>query len=124
MSMLRTITMAAVLTVALPASAAPLRFTLDVSPTKGTLGDSYEAVVQIEVAGLSAPERYSAPDFGEFQVVDSRINQGTSSVVNPAHGQSIRTTIVRRYSLKPRQAGRLSYKELDDDLGFGVRKAG
>jgi hypothetical protein len=93
-----------------PASAQPLRFTLDVSPTAGSLTDSYEAVVQIELAGLAGPDRYVPPDFGDFQVLDSKVTQGTSSVVDPRRGQAIRTTIVRRYSLRPRTTGRLRIK--------------
>lgn len=92
---------------ATPAAAQPLRFSLDVSPTAGTLADAYEAIVQIEVAGLSGPDHYTPPDFGDFQVLESKVSQGTASVVDPVRGQSIRTTIVRRYGLRPREPGRL-----------------
>lgn len=92
---------------AAPAAAQPLHFTLDVSPENGGLDDTYIATVQIEVGGVSGPERYWHPDFGDFEVGPTQTKQGTSTVLDPVQGQQIRTSILRRYELKPTRAGRL-----------------
>ncbi len=89
------------------AAAKPLRFTLEVSPMTGGPDDVYTATVQIEIGGVSGPDRYWHPDFGDFEVVGTQVKQGTSSVIDPAHGQQIRTVIIRRYELKPKRNGRL-----------------
>jgi hypothetical protein len=93
---------------AAPAAAGgkPLRFTLEVSPMAGGPDDPYTASVQIEVAGVTGPDRYWHPDFGDFEVVGTQVKQGTSSVIDPK-GQQIRTVIIRRYDLKPRRNGRI-----------------
>jgi len=90
-----------------PAAAKPIRFTLEVSPTAGGVTDTFVATVQLEVSGVSGPERYWHPDFGDFEVVGTQVKQGTSSVIDPARGQQIRTVILRRYELRPRRSGRL-----------------
>jgi hypothetical protein len=89
------------------AAARPLRFTLEVSPMTGGPDDVYTATVQIEIGGVSGPDRYWHPDFGDFEVVGTQVKQGTSSVIDPAHGQQIRTVIIRRYELKAKRNGRL-----------------
>jgi hypothetical protein len=88
--------------------AQPAKFTLEISPTEGTVDDTYVATVQIEIKGVSGPERYSHPELPEFEVVDSRANQTTSMLFDPQRGQELRTIEVKRYVLKPKLAGRLS----------------
>lgn len=102
---------------AAPAAAKPLRFSLEVSPMAGGPDDTYTATVQIEVSGVSGPDRYWHPDFGDFEVVGTQVKQGTSSVIDPAHGQQIRTVIIRRYELKPRRNGRLRIKAAKLKIG-------
>jgi len=92
---------------AAPARAQPIRFTLEVSPETGGIDDTYYATVQIEVSGVSGPERYWHPDFGDFEVGPTQTKQGTSTVLDPQHGQQIRTSILRRYELKPSRGGRI-----------------
>ena len=92
---------------AAPAAAQPLRFTLEVSPETGGLDDAYTATVQIEIEGVAGPERYWHPDFGDFEVTANQVKQGTSTVIDPARGQQIRTTIIHRYDLKPSRGGRI-----------------
>jgi BatD DUF11 like domain len=92
---------------AAPAAAQPLRFSLDVSPEAGGIDDVYTATVQIEIAGVAGPERYWHPDFGDFEVESSSVNQGTSTVLDPTTGQQIRTVVLRRYELRPRRGGRV-----------------
>ena len=89
------------------AASKPLRFTLEVSPMAGGPDDVYTATVQIEISGVTGPDRYWHPDFGDFEVAGTQVKQGTSSVIDPAHGQQIRTVIIRRYELKPKRNGRL-----------------
>jgi hypothetical protein len=105
----RTMALAALVLAAIsaPAAAQPLRFTLDVSPETGGLDDTYTATVQIEVNGVAGPERYWNPDFGDFDVGATTVKQGTSTVLDPQHGQQIRTMILRRYELKPNRGGRI-----------------
>jgi hypothetical protein len=92
---------------AAPAAAQPIRFSLEVSPEAGGLDDVYTATVQIEVAGVAGPERYWHPDFGDFDVGQTQIKQGTSTVLDPTRGQEIRTVILRRYDLRPTRGGRI-----------------
>jgi len=93
--------------IAAPAAAQPLRFTLDVSPEAGGIDDTYTATVQIEVNGVAGPDRYWHPDFGDFEVEATQTKQGTSTVLDPARGQQIRTLIIRRYELRPTRGGRI-----------------
>ena len=107
---MRTTLLAIAITVAAPAATAaaqPIRFSLEVSPEVGGLDDTYIATVQIEVSGVAGPERYWHPDFGDFEVGETQNKQGTSTMLDPALGQQIRTTILRRYELRPRRGGRL-----------------
>jgi len=84
----------------------PARFTLEVSPSEGSLDDTFVATVHIEVMGVAGPERYSHPKFPGFKVVDTRLSTTTSMVFDPARGQELRTIEVRRYFLQPREVGR------------------
>ena len=81
----RTFGLAALLVVATASAAAakPLRFTLEVTPSAGGVDDPFIATVQIETSGVSGPERYWHPDFGDFEVTGSQVKQGTSSVIDP-----------------------------------------
>jgi hypothetical protein len=99
------------------AVAKPLRFTLEVSPTEGGVTDTYVATVQLELSGVSGPERYWHPDFDDFEVVGTQVKQGTSSVIDPVSGQEIRTLIVRRYNLKAKRSGRIRIKPAKVRLG-------
>jgi hypothetical protein len=99
------------------AAAKPLRFTLEVSPMAGGPDDVYTATVQIEIGGVTGPDRYWHPDFGDFEVVGSQVKQGTSSVIDPARGQQIRTVIIRRYELKPKRNGRLRVRAAKLKIG-------
>jgi hypothetical protein len=92
---------------AAPAAAQPLRFTLEVTPQTGGIDDTYSATVHIEMSGVAGPDRYWHPDFGDFEVESTQTKQGTSTVLDPSHGQQIRTVILRRYELKPGRGGRL-----------------
>ena len=92
------------------ADAKPLRFTLEVTPSAGGVDDTFVATVQIETSGVSGPERYWHPDFGDFEVTGTQVKQGTSSVIDPVKGQEIRTVIVRRYELRATRSGRLRIK--------------
>jgi BatD DUF11 like domain len=93
--------------IAAPAAAQPLRFTLDVSPEAGGIDDSYTATVHIEMSGVSGPDRYWHPDFGDFEVESNQVKQSTATVLDPTRGQQIRTVIVRRYELRPGRGGRI-----------------
>lgn len=95
----------------------PLRFSLEVSPMAGGPDDVYTATVQVEIAGVTGPDRYWHPDFGDFEVVGTQVKQGTSSVIDPAHGQQIRTVIIRRYELKARRNGRIRIKAAKLKMG-------
>jgi hypothetical protein len=99
------------------AGAKPLRFTLEVSPTAGGVSDTFIATVQIEMAGVSGPDRYWHPDFGDFEVAGTQVKQGTSSVIDPARGQQVRTVVLRRYELRPKRSGRLRIKPAKIRLG-------
>jgi hypothetical protein len=93
--------------IAAPAAAQPLRFSLDVSPEAGGIDDTYTATVHIEMSGVTGPDRYWHPDFGDFEVENNQVQQGTSTVLDPTRGQQIRTAIVRRYQLRPTRGGRI-----------------
>lgn len=99
------------------AASKPLRFTLEVSPMAGGPDDVYTATVQIEINGVTGPDRYWHPDFGDFEVTGTQVKQGTSSVIDPAHGQQIRTVIIRRYELKPKRNGRLRIRPAKLKIG-------
>ena len=90
------------------AGARPVKFTLSVSPNEGTQTDTYVATVHIEVAGITGVDRYWDPVTPEFTVVNSQIQQQTTSMMfDPVLGQQLKTTEIRRYYLEPKRAGRL-----------------
>jgi BatD DUF11 like domain len=111
--------LAIALLVAAPAAAdaQPLRFTLEVSPQAGGIDDVFTATVHIEVNGVTGPERYWHPDFGDFEVETTQTKQGTSTVLDPARGQQIRTVILRRYELRPGRGGRVRIRPARMRLG-------
>lgn len=82
-------------------------FKISVSPKEASLGDTVTVTVEIELPGLSGPDRYWHPDTSHFKVVDSQIKRGTQSSLDPALGQQLRTVEVYRYVLKPMTTGRL-----------------
>jgi hypothetical protein len=108
---------AVVASLAQTALAKPMRFTLEVSPMAGGPDDLFTATVQIEVNGVTGPDRYWHPDFGDFEVTGTQVKQGTSSVIDPARGQQIRTVIIRRYELTPKRNGRLRIKPAKVKIG-------
>lgn len=91
--------------------AQPVEFTLKVTPTSGTIHEEYVATVQIVTRGVSGPERFWPPDFGDFTVVDQRTSQSTQWMYDPVRGQEIRSSETRRYVLRPRRAGKLRIGE-------------
>lgn len=90
------------------ALAQPIEFTLKVTPSTGTMNDEYVATVQMIIRGVDGPDRFWAPDFGEFTVIDQRTSQSTQWSYDPVRGQEIRDNEVRRFVLKPRRAGKLT----------------
>jgi hypothetical protein len=94
---------------AAPALAAkPVELTLKVSPTSGALDEDYVATLQIVIRGVSGPERETPPDFADFTVVSQTGLQTPQWVNKPDGTQEIRITILHRYRLRPRRAGRLT----------------
>jgi hypothetical protein len=89
------------------ALAAPDIFTLEVSPSVGGESDTYVAKVNIEVSGISGPERYSHPEFDDFTILDTQIQQTTSMQIDPTAGRTLKTIEVRTYFLQPNKTGRL-----------------
>jgi hypothetical protein len=69
------------------------------------------------VPGVAGTERYWHPDFGVFEVGATQIKQGTSTMLDPVRGQQIRTTILRRYELRPTRGGRLRIRPAKIRLG-------
>lgn len=90
-----------------PAIAAPDVFTLEVSPSVGGESDTYVAKVNIEVSGISGPERYWHPELDDFTILDTQIQQTTSMQIDPTTGRSLKTIEVRTYFLQPKRTGRL-----------------
>ncbi len=82
-------------------------FKVSVSPKEGVLGDTFTLLVEIELPGLSGPDRYWPPDTSQFHLVDSQVKRGTQSSAHPTKGQELRTTEVYRYVLTPTRTGRL-----------------
>src|SRR5262245_59430194 len=72
---------------AAPGTATPIDFSLKVTPTAGSMNDEFVATVQISIRGVSGPERFWAPDFGDFTVIDQRTQQSTQWFYDPVHGQ-------------------------------------
>jgi hypothetical protein len=98
---------AALLCVAREGRAAPVEFSLKVSPASGTLNDQFLATVQITVAGVNGPDRFWPPDFGEFTILDQRTQQSTQWSYDPVRGQEISNVETRRFLVKPSRAGKL-----------------
>ena len=89
------------------ADAAPDVFTLEVSPSVGGESDTYVAKVNIEVSGISGPERYWHPELDDFTILDTQIQQTTSMQIDPTVGRTLKTIEVRTYFLQPNKTGRL-----------------
>jgi hypothetical protein len=89
------------------AAAQPVQLSLTVSPSAGTLSDEYVATVVIQVRGINGVERFWAPDFGDFQVTDSRTKRSTQWTYDPSHGQQVLNEEVRKFALRPKRAGKL-----------------
>ena len=96
-----------------PARAAtpPVEFTLQVTPSTGTIDDEFIATVQIAIKGVNGAERFWEPDWGDFTVTDKREQQSTQWSYDPQAGQEIRSVEVRRFLLKARRAGKLRIGE-------------
>jgi hypothetical protein len=82
-------------------------FKISVSPKEVSLGERVTATVELEVPGLTGPDRYWHPDTSQFKLVDSQIKKGTQSSLDPNLGQQLRTVEVYRYVLEPQTTGRL-----------------
>lgn len=87
------------------AAAQPVKFTLEVSPRRASMADTFFATVIVETSGVSGPERYWAPRFPGFNVIDRRNEQGSSMRVDPKAGRSLVTQDIRRYQLKAKRPG-------------------
>jgi hypothetical protein len=100
--------LAVLLGLAAAAAAEPARFELDVSPREGTVDDTFVATVHLEVMGVAGAERFNAPDFPGFTLLDTKLSTTTSMLFDPSRGQELRTIEVRRYFLQPKSVGRYS----------------
>jgi hypothetical protein len=81
---------------------------MDVSPTAGAMTDTYVITIQLDIAGVSGPERFFEPSFEHFEIVDRHVQPPTTSMsFDPRRGQEIRTHQTRRYVLRPTRPGRL-----------------
>jgi hypothetical protein len=88
---------------------AQTKFTMDVSPRVGALEDRFTVTVQIEMPGVSGPDRYWHPTFRHFTVVDSTEPlKNTYSVSDPKAGRRLTTSVIRTYVLQPTRAGTLA----------------
>lgn len=92
-------------------AAPPVEFTLQVTPSTGTIDDEFIATVQIAIKGVNGAERFWEPDWGDFSVTDKREQQSTQWSYDPQAGQEIRSVEVRRFLLKARRAGKLRIGE-------------
>jgi hypothetical protein len=88
--------------------ASPQKFELTVSPGRGTVDDTFFATVTVAVAGVGGPNRYWAPGFKGFIVVDKKVDRSSATQVDPKLGRVLVTTDVHRYVLKPKYAGNFS----------------
>ena len=86
----------------------PLTFALEVSPRAGAVTDRFVATVEIVLLGVAGAERFVAPEFADFTIIDQRAQQSTEWAYDPVRGQEIRNREVRSFVLAPRRAGRLS----------------
>ncbi|MBT8495988.1 MAG: BatD family protein [Deltaproteobacteria bacterium] len=96
---------ATMLATARVASAQPRKFELQVSPRRASMDEVFFATVTIEVDGVSAADRYWAPKFIGFQLIDSRTDQNSSMRVDAKRGRTLVTQEIRRYQLKAKRPG-------------------
>jgi hypothetical protein len=82
-------------------------FKISVSPKEGSEGDTFTVIVEIDLPGLTGPDRYWPPDTSQFKILDSQVKRGTQSSIDPSAGQELRTVEVYRYVLSPTTTGRL-----------------
>jgi hypothetical protein len=88
---------------------ADVELSLDVSPTAGTVDDTFVVTVTIEVPGVSGPDRYWKPSFSGFEEINSQISPTTSMQIDPVTGRRQLSSIeVRRYYLRPKRTGALA----------------
>jgi hypothetical protein len=83
------------------------RLTMTVAPQEVALGETVTLTVEIDLPGLSGPDRYWHPDTALFKVVDSQIKRGTQTTMDAQQGQRLRSVEVYRYVLLPQNTGRL-----------------
>jgi hypothetical protein len=98
------------------ALAKPLRFELRVTPTSGTLSDTFVATVHIETAGLDGADNYWLPTMNQFAVADTRLTRTRSIQVDPIKGRQPMTVETRVYILRPTRAGRLTIGPAEIEL--------
>lgn len=88
---------------------ADVELNLDVSPTAGTMDDTFVVTVTIEVPGVSGPDRYWKPGFSGFEEINSQISPTTSMQIDPNTGRRQLSSIeVRRYYLRAKRTGALA----------------
>ncbi len=93
---------------ALPGAAfAQTKFTMDVSPRVGAVEDRFTVTVQIEMPGVSGPDRYWHPLFPGFNVVDSTEPLKNTQSITDESGRHLTTSIIRTYVLSPIRPGTL-----------------
>lgn len=88
-------------------AASPVQFSLEVTPSTGTVSDSFTATVHIELPGVAGPDRYVQPDFWDFSVVDTVTRKSMSSTTDGSGKQHLRFVEVHSYVLHPKTAGHL-----------------
>jgi hypothetical protein len=107
--------LAALFFVAAPAARAgnppPVEFTISVSPEAGPMDEPFIVTIQVKIRGVNGPDRFWAPDFGEFVVEDQRTQQSTEWTYDNTRGQGIRVLQMRRYRLRASRAGKLKIGE-------------
>lgn len=101
---------ASAIAVAIPtAASAQVKFKMDVSPLVGGLEDRFTVTVEIELPGISGPDRYWHPTFRYFTVLESTEPQkSTYSVSDPSTGRRLTTSVVRTYVIQPQRVGTLA----------------
>jgi hypothetical protein len=100
-----------ILLVSASAAAQQVDLEMKISPTTGTIADEFTLTIQQTIHGVNAPERYWAPDFGDFTVVDQRSQQSTQWLYDPRRGQEIRNVELRLYRLRANRVGKLRIGE-------------
>lgn len=89
------------------ASAQPLRFDIEVTPSTGTSDDQFTVTVTAELLGLTGADHFTAPAVDDFTVVSTRSDNALSIHYDASNTQQVKSTDKRVYVLEPRRNGRL-----------------